>query len=43
MANRLQRGDPAPQVFLPRAGQGDFDSAEMKGRRWLLSFHRYAT
>ncbi len=41
--SRLRPGDPAPPFRLPRAGGGPFDSASMAGRRWLLSFHRYAT
>jgi len=40
---RLKPSDPAPPFVLPRAAGGDLSSAEFLGRRWLLSFHRYAT
>ncbi len=39
----LQKGDLAPHVELPRAGGGRFDSRSLAGRRWMLSFQRYAT
>ena len=40
---KLSPGDVAPAFTLPRAGGGSFDSESLRGRRWLLSFHRYAT
>lgn len=42
MARRLARGDVAPAFVLARAGGGEFDSAAMRGKRWLLAFHRYS-
>ncbi|MFQ5748008.1 MAG: hypothetical protein ACE5H3_00960 [Planctomycetota bacterium] len=43
MAQRLRPGDPAPPLRLERAGGGRFEPAAFAERRWLLSFHRYAT
>jgi len=43
MARPLRPGDPAPPLDLERAGGGRFDPAEFVERRWVLSFHRYAT
>lgn len=40
---RLAAGDVAPPIDLPTAGGGRFDSRALRGRKWLLSFHRYAT
>lgn len=39
----LRRGDLAPSFELERADGGTFASNAHLGRRWLLSFHRYAT
>jgi hypothetical protein len=43
MVRRLEPGQAIPSIALPRAGGGTFDAAGQLGRRWLLSFHRYAT
>ncbi len=43
MAGQLRPGEPAPPLCLERAGGGRFEPAEFVERRWLLSFHRYAT
>jgi peroxiredoxin len=40
---RLAAGDLAPPFELPTAAGGRFESRALLGRRWLLSFHRYAT
>lgn len=39
----LRPGEFAPSFELERAGGGTFASRAHLGRRWLLSFHRYAT
>lgn len=39
----LHAGELAPPFELPRAGGGRFESRSFAGRRWMLSFHRYAT
>ena len=43
MTAKLSPGDQAPDLMLPTADGGLFDGRTMIGRRWLLSFHRYAT
>jgi len=43
MARKLKPGVPAPDFRLARADGGELGPAEMRGRPWLLSFHRYAT
>jgi peroxiredoxin len=40
---KLREGEVAPDFELERVRGGRFDSRAMKGRKWLLSFHRYAT
>ncbi len=40
---RLRVGELAPPIELPRVGGGGFRSGALAGRRWLLSFHRYAS
>lgn len=40
---RLRPGDPAPPFQADAVAGGRFDSAALRGRRWLLGFHRYAT
>jgi len=40
---KLRVGDVAPDFELERALGGRFDSRALNGRKWLLSFHRYAT
>lgn len=39
----LRAGDPAPEFELESADGATFPSRAYLGRRWLLSFHRYAT
>lgn len=41
--SRLEPGAPAPSFDLPTAAGGRLDTRSLNGRRWLLSFHRYAT
>ena len=41
--SRLAPGDAAPDFELPTAAGARFDSRALRGRKWLLSFHRYAT
>jgi hypothetical protein len=43
MPRHLNAGDVPPPIRLPTAGGEIFDSRDLLGRRWLLSFHRYAT
>jgi peroxiredoxin len=43
MGAKRRVGDVAPEVRLPRADGGAFDSRDLLGRKWLLSFQRYAT
>ena len=42
MVKHLKPGDPAPPLRLPMAAGGAFDSGALRGRRWLLAFHRYS-
>ncbi len=40
---KLRPGDAAPPFTLPSVRGSLFDSRALLGRKWLLSFHRYAT
>ena len=43
MVGHLKCGERAPSLYLPTADSGQFESSSLAGRRWLLSFQRYAT
>jgi peroxiredoxin len=40
---RLEPGSPAPDFRATAMDGGSFDTGTLRGRRWLLGFHRYAT
>jgi peroxiredoxin len=43
MTGKLRTGDRAPSFQASTATQENFASKAYLGKRWLLSFHRYAT
>ncbi|MDP6370045.1 MAG: hypothetical protein QF615_10575 [Planctomycetota bacterium] len=41
--SQLRVGDSAPVLTSATADGGNFDNRDLAGRRYLLSFQRYAT